>query len=281
MHRKARGENKAWAQQAELEIKTGQCDLYHVWGVIKMYDGQPDKALLLFPQSLALAQELNYQEGVAKAQNGLGLVLMDKPETWREAENYLQQALSFYQKMGRQTYLAILHGNLALFYSHKLNQPLKALFHGQESLTIHKKSREPLHIAQAAQNLAEIYLKLGQLAEAKYHAGLALEQEIGEVIPDAWRTLGEVALGEGNFAEAEKQLQASLKLCEESHDSYLAGYAWRAFMRLYQATQQPELLQNAYQQAVAMFTACHDLAEVADTQQLSRQLQYYPVVAQS
>ena len=104
---------------------------------------------------------------------------------------------------------------LAYFLVATLNQ----LGHWKSDLTLLTRAREIApHNPTAANNLANIYLRQGNLAEAKQ-----IYERVLEEWPDQWITaynLGHVAYQEGHWDEARRNFQLAVKLNPVESDSY-------------------------------------------------------------
>jgi tetratricopeptide (TPR) repeat protein len=75
------------------------------------------------------------------------------------------------------------------------------------------------------------------------------------ILPDSYRTHGEILLQRGRLDLAETLIRQSLALLEEytPSDSFFAGYAWRALVYVYLAQGDEGAAIHAREQAVECF----------------------------
>lgn len=116
--------------------------------------------------------------------------------------------------------------------------------------------------------MAEAYLALGQLREAEHFARRALAQEENCVLPDSLRTLGEIRLAQGAFAEAESLFKQAIALAQQNRDQFLEAYAWRGLGQLYWALGQGQTARVALNKALELFEVLGLTSEIESTQQL-------------
>jgi tetratricopeptide (TPR) repeat protein len=97
------------------------------------------------------------------------------------------------------------------------------------------------------------YWNLGRYAEAKLYMqrGLSIAGKVGE-LGRAWalRCLGYVLHAEGEYAEAEKSMRESVRLCEAFGDVTNAGYALHGLGLVLAATGRPTQARAAFQRSL-------------------------------
>lgn len=253
--------DEAWeeAQLARYEAENLQ-------GVVKYEQQLFAEAESYFQNALQLARHLNYQEGIGITCDYLGMTYT----RWRnfsEAATYQHEAETIFRQTGRLTKLANVY----------TNQVLRCLLSGDNEgvieqgkrvIALFTKLKEPDGLAAVYQNVAEAHFALGHLDEAENYALKVYAKAEQRHMPDCVRVLGEVQLARQQFVEAEKYLQQSIELSKQNQDRFLEGYAWRAMGQLWMVQSLSKQADQAFQQAIDLFTEIDLLREVKKTKAL-------------
>jgi aspartate aminotransferase-like enzyme len=223
--------------------------------------------------ALQLAEELGYHDGLAKTSINLA-TLSARLGKFTEAKRHLTeadqhlQALQFFSD----------------FFSNKINWAFVfnlAGEHHQALETIQAAETEfrqsglpplPWRDALLKQAEAEAHWGLGNLGQAEECVMVAIDAEEGDLLPDAYRTLGEIRCKQGRFSEAEQLVSQSISLSILNDDPYLAGYAQRALSHIYAAQGRVEDAMQAQQTAVQSFQSIKLENEVQRTIQRSPEI---------
>lgn len=255
--------------QAEAEALRAQYEAENIRGNIHLARYQYDAAIAHYQQALALAAEVAYQEGLAKTYNNLGQ-LYSLTGQLAAAQAPIQAAAAIFTRLGNpsdeigcQITLAVMH-NLA----------------GEHDAAVAKLTAAQLRLAALpdpppwlhgllCQAQAEAYLGLGELEKATAAAQEVIAAEEGDLLPDAYRTYGEILSRLGQVTEAASYLRLAIQLAEHNEDHYLCAYGWRALGKHYLSQRQNEEGQAALQQAIELFVGIALPNEVTKTQALS------------
>ena len=234
-----------------------------------------------YTQALALAQSFNHHDGEAKTHNHLA-TLLAKEGRLDEAREHRQQAIALFQQLGNQVHLAGAKLNLA--FDHNLigqqravlppaDESVRPIFAqvvqaASEALELFERLAQSLGCAIAAQNLAEAYLYLGELAAAEQYAQQVIQSNAAHVLPDGLRTLGEIRLAQGDVSAAETSIRQSIEKAHENDDRYLEAYGLRALLRLSLSQQQEAAAQAVLEQTINLFESLDLPQEIERTQAL-------------
>jgi tetratricopeptide (TPR) repeat protein len=262
-------------EQAWREVSIARYEVENLEGRIQFSRYAYDDAIERFEKALATARELNHDDGAAKTCNNLMnlYVLLGQFET---AQHYYQEAEVIYRRIGNAIAIdgmainyAVLQ-NLAGNHRHAADLLEQTLVQKQriaESLTTNI-------AALIYQGLAEAFLGLRDLDTAQGYVQQAIDQEESSILPDSYRTQGEILLQRGQLELAENRIRQSIAFIEqyETPDVYLGGYAWRALAQVYVAQKNLEAAQEAKATALEMFTQINLPNEVAKTHEQLKNL---------
>jgi len=105
-------------------------------GAIYYNQGNPDKALEYYLQSLEIREEINYKQGIANSLNNIGVIYDDQGNPDKALEYYLQ-SLEIKEEINYKSGIATSLNNIGLIYKNQGN-PDKALEYYLQSLEINK-----------------------------------------------------------------------------------------------------------------------------------------------
>ena len=135
-----------------------------------------DSAIIFGEQALELAQNLNFQKGIAQAYNDLGIIYIDKAN-YRRATEYLEQALTIREGINDFTGIASIHNKLGIIHQ-KQGRLKDALEHQISALKIFQQLKQDKWIGYSLNNIAIIHNNLGNLEKALEYHQKALEYRI-------------------------------------------------------------------------------------------------------
>ncbi|MDM8529026.1 tetratricopeptide repeat protein [Anaerolineales bacterium HSG24] len=255
---KTRNLETAWhqAQLARYEAENMQ-------GYVQLERGNSSEAETYLLSALTLARSINYQEGIAKSCDNLG-ILFGRMGRFAEAETMLKEAEAIFLKTGRLTKLANTYTNRTLHNLLAENFEL-VIELGQKALNLFIQLGKTDGMAACRQNMSEACLGLGRLDEAEQLAWQVIQAEEQEHLPDGLRVFGEVQFKRGNLSEARKYIQESINMAQQNQDQYLEAYGWRALGQVHQAAEKHHDAAQAFERAVALFEAIGVKSEVEKT----------------
>jgi len=202
-----------------------------------------DEANRQYQEALAIYRELSEAEGIARALNSLGNVAY---ETGRvdEAKQLFQESLTLSRVSGSQWGMAgaMSQGAGGGAEYTRAKSELRDAMAAYAAALKDPASREPL--LKTFQKLANITNSTGEYAATSALLGdeLAYFKQAGDTWGEAaiMGYLGRVACAAGDYREAEKQLNAALKIASETGETALALDVLVAVSRLLIARDQKE-----------------------------------------
>jgi len=169
----------ALAKELGLEHEQDVCraaiDIYRLYteGVELRNEGEFQKAIVCFQETITLAEKLNSQEHMLKCLRQLSIVY------WRMSDldsfyELIQQGLKLARKLKNEREICNGLINLGTYYS-KLNDHSKALSAYFQSLEIARKLNNQGYIATNLSNLANVYRDFGSFRKAQEYFEEALK----------------------------------------------------------------------------------------------------------
>ena len=218
-----------------------------------------------FETALAISEELQHTEGIAKTSTSLASlsILTGQPTASRY---YLERAAAGYERLGKVIQVASLGINWAVAhtmagdFSAAITAAEKAEQQLQQLGQIPPRQQGLLDLA-----LAEAHLGSENFPEAIDFAQRVLALEDIDLMPDAYRVLGEVLAQSGQRRDAVRYIRMSIELATEYEDTHIAGYGWRALGKVLLADGDLPAAHDAFNQAIALFTEMnltHELEQI-------------------
>ncbi|MDQ5823177.1 MAG: tetratricopeptide repeat protein [Chloroflexota bacterium] len=203
-------------------------------GTLARYQGDFDRARLLFDESLTLRQALGDKKGIAASLNNLGTIAWNMGD-YATARQLFGDSLTVRQELGDKQAIAASLSNLAAVSRH-LGARDEARRFQEESLSLMRELGNKRGIATALNNLGGVAWGEGNYAKARllFEESLALERELGHKsgIADGLCNLGEVLTAQGEYAPAHQLQVESLKLRQELGDKWGYAFSLEGFARL-------------------------------------------------
>lgn len=254
-------------EQAKREVLRIRHDAATLEAVIQFWQGEDtEQTKQIYQEALQLAEAAEYPYGIANSQLNLGYIYGWQKEL-EQAEAYFQKAIDYFEMTGNLYKTASAKSNLAVTYC--LSEQFEdAIEPAQESLELFEKLGEEFGIAVGWQTLAEANLGLGDLAQAETFAQQVIDAENIHMQPDGLRVLGEVKLKQGDLEGAERLVQQSIQIAQETENPKLEAYGWRALGEVHLAQAADDSGHTAFQKAIDIFTICGLSGEVEQTQRL-------------
>ena len=219
------------------------------------YRTSPEEAIRTGLEAKELAEELDYQAGLAKAFKSIGMGYYFA-NNWIDALVNWKLALAAFEAAGDQNGVANMLNNLgAIHFSGGDDEP--ALNYYMQSLRVAEGVRDTLRIATALVNIGSVYLNkesTHHLAFEYYKRALPLSMKLGD--QDA---IGTSAVNLGEIFLKDDELDSALYYFEMALDAYRnsttgnVAYALKNIGRVY--TQRKE-----YDKAIEYQTDAYDLA---------------------
>lgn len=186
-------------------------------GQVKMYNDQPDDAILLIDKSIMGGLGKYPNEYLALAYNDLGYAWGLKDEYERQAQ-FTHKAFSIYEMIKSDAGIGMSLGNLSTIY-YQLGQKDKAIEYGKQSLIYREKVGDIIRLGITSCNLSQYYLGVNLDSSIKYQELCVKYAKIsgdeGRVI-QSYITSSLVANARKNNKEAFDYEQKVIEMLEKS-----------------------------------------------------------------
>ena len=267
---------RAWASIRQRELDQAYTEALHARYEVENIQGYllENRHLYLqaidhYQAALALADELAHEEGIARTSLNLAR-LYSWLGNYDEAATFQLRTEQSYKRLGKSIAIIGALINRAFMQNGDGNHQsaIDTLNDAKELSAALDEALPTWPQALIAQNYAEAYLGLDQLALAEESARQAIAFEEEGVLADAYRTFGEIMHQQGKLDLAEEFIRNSIDLLEQSAepDQYLLGYAWRALARLYTTQAETSKAKKAQAHAITLFREINLPNEVSRTE---------------
>ncbi len=177
----------------------------------------PDKGIGYGLQALKLADELNFDKGLANANNSLHQNYLCRAE-YDTALKYVLRSLEINERLGNKRSVAVNLGNIANIYQGQSNFS-RALEYQFRALKIKEELKNKELIATSLMNIGNIYMEMGNFPKQfEYHTGaLRLNEELAnkEGITQCYMNLGNSYYLQKNYQAAIDYFIKALQYAEE------------------------------------------------------------------
>jgi len=264
MHMRTRALDAAWreAQLARYEAENFQ-------GYVAELRCHYADAEAFYRAALDVARALGHKEGIAKTCHNLA-GLYARLGRFEAAIAHLREADECLEQIGKITDLLSAQINWAFVFNlaGQHDPAVAALQKARAQFRAYNIELPPWQDALIQQGLAEAYLGLADLDAAQQHVERAIALEEEDILPDSYRTYGEIMLQRNRLDEAERTIRLSLDLLarDEEPDSYLSGYAWRVLAQVHAAHGDQAAAQHARRMAIESFQDIHLSYEIEKTE---------------
>ncbi len=186
---------------------------------------EPEKALTLLDEAMALAQKLHFERGEATTWNGMGVVAEINGNNSKALE-YYQKAPEIRKKIGNKRDLASSYNNLGTLYE-SIGQPYEAIDNYMLNLKTQEVLRDTFRIARAHFNLAGVYQEIGVYIEAAGHLNEArftlenLNDRRG--MAQVYNLLGHIRFELETFSQAVPYYNLALQIYQELRDTSMVA----------------------------------------------------------
>jgi tetratricopeptide (TPR) repeat protein len=234
----------------ELQYQSGEAEVLHDLGEIFCRNREFKQSRVFLQQSLAIYQIIDNKENQASIYHLLGNVALELRE-YEEARNNYQQAIAICVEFGDRYSQAMTYHCLGMV-AQELREYEEARKNYQQALAIKVEFGDRYFSASTYHQLGIVAEELREYEEARnnYQQALAIFVEFGDRYNQAntYHQLGSVAEDLEEFQEAKTNFLQALSIYAEFNDQYsLETFSIPALKRLYQATQDPSILETLAQ----------------------------------
>lgn len=191
-------------------------DLLNQLSKIYRYN-EPTESIDFAVKAEKIAQNCNYQEGLAMAYHNLGALYADKERNELALENY-NKSLKIQRIFNNQQALSHLYDNMGLIYRRLLKFDLALEYHNM-SLAIKQKLGDTIGISYSYGNIGLIFSEQGKYDKALIHFynSLRLKESLKDKygMANSYGNIGVIYLKIKSYDQALANLERSLALFEE------------------------------------------------------------------
>jgi tetratricopeptide (TPR) repeat protein len=230
----------------ETQVKSALASTYHQLGRVAEELREYEEARKNYQQALAIKIEFGDRYSQASTYHQLGMVAQELRE-YEEARKNYQQALAIKVEFGDRYSQASTYHQLGMV-AQDLREYEEARNNYQQALAIYVEFGDRYEQAGTYHQLGIVAQELREYEEARknYQQALAIYVEFGDrySLANTYHNLGVVAEDLEEFQEAKTNFLQALYLWAEFNDQYsLETYSLPALNCLYQATQDPSILE--------------------------------------
>ncbi len=183
----------------------------------EMMQSNPDTAIYIGNQSLALSEKLGWKRGTASCLGRLGVYYWNKAD-YPKALDYDFRALKMNEALGNRERVAANMSNIGIIYD-KQGDYSKALYYYFKALKINEELGAKIGMASGLANIGIVYKEQLDNTKALYYfnKALKLDEELGNKsgIGTNFNNIGNLYKVLGEYAKAMDYYSKSLKIREE------------------------------------------------------------------
>lgn len=253
------------AHKVSLSLKNRhiQADALNVTGAGFYFKEQSDSAIIYYEKSLALCQELDYSEGIARVTNNLGLIY-DLQGDYDEAMDFYYQSLEIEKGQNNQQGIAAAYLNIGNIYYY-LGEYGKALELMSNSLGIYQKVKDEAGILRCFTNIGTTYSEMGIYENALTYCEKALDLSRTIQDPDLeaanLNNIGKIYFSSGKLSKALDFYNQALDLAIDYEDPWSEANTLRNIGGVY-------VEQNNMDRALEYFNKALQIAEALEARNL-------------
>lgn len=256
--------NEADAQAARHEAKVATVDILRMQGTIELVTGAFESSWQYFSSALALAQELNDTDRIARAHAHLALVAGQQGQI-DLCLAHSEQAMEYLASIGDRMQLEGVRAELAGSYLN-VRRFESVIEPASQALQYFERIKHDQWIVRIATYLAEAYMETGDLVKAREYAFRALRMEVASSRPYALYTLGHIYVKEANPAHAETSFSEGISIARMNEDPFIEAYLQRSLGALHRDNGRPEESATCFTYALELFKRMGLQHEVEETE---------------
>lgn len=200
----------------------------------RLSGNNPDMSLVYAQEALELALKINYERGVSKSYNSLGIVMRVQGD-YLNALTYFFQALKIDEKLGDNNETAKTLSGIGAVYARLRNYD-KALEFFAKSLSLRKKINDEKGTAVCYTNMADIHQKKGNydLAIQLHQKALDIERVVAPIdVHYSLQSLGNIFYDLNDFKKAKEVYLEALSLRKTLKNRFIIAETMIHLARVY------------------------------------------------
>lgn len=247
-------------EKAKQEMEIIKIESDYLAARIYIFEGDFDQAKSILIDAISRAEKHNYRPGLPKLTFTL-IEALSRLNQIDEALALTHRMAAKFQKSGDLLMAERINIYLSNLYNLQGNIT-KSIEIFLESLRFFENSQMPYWIAVISGNLAESYLKIGDLDSAERYAQKVLSSEEAHTLPFALFNLGQIKKEQHEFDQAQIYFEQGLELSQQNGDRYIEAFHLRGLGEVAAATQKGAEAVRHYEMAKVMFADMGVTAEV-------------------
>lgn len=209
-------------KEVEIYLKHKAFALNNI-GIIYDIQGDYDKGIDYYSQSLEIFEEIGNKQGIATSLNNIGTIYKVQGD-YAKAIDYFTQNLKISEEIGNKQGVGACLNNIGLIFQVQRDYS-KALDYFTQSIKINEEISNKKGIASSLNNIGIIYQEQGDYSMALdyYTQSLKIEDEIGDKggIASSLNNIGLIFQKQGDDSTAIDYFNQSVKINEEIGDREL------------------------------------------------------------
>lgn len=203
-------------------------------GIIYMYSGRNEEALVAYTNAVKISKELKDSESASKTYVNMG-ILKYRAGDLAMAIEYYDKGLKEMERVGNKDGIASTLNNMAMIYK-ETGDTVMALENYERCVIISKEINATQRTATALVGISDVYLNRGKRGKAleMLYESLELYKKTEDVqgISSVCLNLGKELMVDKKFDESEKYLKQGLLLGKQFQDPRSIGTAYAALANL-------------------------------------------------
>ncbi|PKV49312.1 two-component sensor histidine kinase [Aquimarina sp. MAR_2010_214] len=174
-----------------------------------------EKALFYNKKLLEVVKKLEYELGIAKSYQNIGVTYV-KMGDYNQALDYYLKALKIYETLEEENFVVGITGNIGSLYSCRLKDDENGLVYYNKALTLSKKNGNEEFRAHILGAVGEMYMRQKEFEKAKNilkeSIVVAEKTNYTEVVISGYNNLSQINIEEKNFIEALEYTKKALQI---------------------------------------------------------------------
>ncbi len=204
-------------------------------------------------ESLTVAQDVGYQQGIADGYNHLGIAAESRRDL-EISQDYFERSLAIFQKDGDKSGIASILNHLGIVAWNERNFETASSYY-EKSLAAFKEVDDQQGVGSILLNLGIVALSQNDYRSAQgyYQESLEIAQSMGDrhSIASCFNQLGAVTINLGQLTVAQSYLENSLAICTEIKNWRVMGYCLYNLGEIAWLRGQYDIARSHYKQQLA------------------------------
>ncbi|WP_106794261.1 tetratricopeptide repeat protein [Aquimarina sp. Aq78] len=225
-----------------------------------------EKALFYNKKMLEVAKKLQYELGVAKSYQNIGVTYVKMGDYHQALDNYLK-ALKIYETLEEESFVVGITGNIGSLYSCRLKDDENGLIYYNKALTLSKKIGNEEFRAHILGAVGEMYMRQKEFEKAKYvleeSISIAEKTNYTEVITSGYNNLSQINVEEKRFNKAIEYTKKALQIRLEKGSSENITLSYLTLGDIYDKLGNTKIAVSYYDKALLVATETNALPQLS------------------